>query len=301
MGPGWNELVRWATAELRRGGASRPEVEALWIAEEATGLSAADVLAETTEPTTSAVARFHEMVSRRAAGEPIQYVLGHWPFRGLDLMVDRRVLIPRPETEVLVDAVLRELRALDEELLEDPAPAGRRSPAEKLVADLGTGSGAIALALVCEEPTVRVWATDIDGDALAVARANLAGAGMPAARVRLSQGSWYSALPAALEGRFHVVVSNPPYVAAEEVLPTSVAAWEPRHALVAGSRGTEAIEEVLGGAPRWLCRRGRVVVEIAPHQEAQVVRLAETVSLEVLDVVPDQAGRSRVLVAVRRA
>lgn len=298
---GWTDVVRSATSELGRAGVPRPDVEVLWLAEEATGLSPSDLLAETTAPTTSAIARFRELVSRRVAGEPIQYVLGHWPFRGLDLMVDRRVLIPRPETEVVVEAALRELRALEEELSGDEAPEGRSSPDERLVADLGTGSGAIALALVCEEPKVTVWATDVDEDALAVARANLAGVGMPATRVRLSHGSWYSALPSALEGRFRLVVSNPPYVAADEVLHPSVAEWEPRHALVAGTRGTEAIEEVLVGASRWLCRRGRVVVEIAPHQETEVVRLAEAVSLEVVDVVPDQERRPRVLVAVRRA
>src|SRR5581483_11962387 len=154
------------------------------------------------------------MVERRAAGEPLQYVLRRWGFRTLDLLVDPRVLIPRPETEVVVEVAIRELRRIDS-----------RRP---LVADLGTGSGAIALSIAVEVPDARVWATDASADALAVARANLAGIGSPAAkRVRIEQGSWFDALPAAFRGQFDVVVSNPPYIAAHEDLPPEVVDWEP--------------------------------------------------------------------------
>jgi len=156
---------------------------------------------------------------RRESGEPLQYVLGSWAFRSLELMVDPRVLIPRPETEQVVEVALGEIRR-------------HRRP---VVADLGTGSGAIALSVVAEVAGAQVWATDTSEAALAVARANLAGlAGMAATRVRLARGSWFSALPAELRGRLSVVVSNPPYVADAEVasLPAEVAEWEPREALV---------------------------------------------------------------------
>ena len=114
------------------------------------------------------------MLRRRIAGEPIQYVLGHWAFRGLDLMVDGRVLIPRPETETVVEVALRELDRL----------GGRDRPTT--VVDLGTGSGAIALAVATERVRTRVWATDSSDEALQVARANLAGIGRSAARVQVS-------------------------------------------------------------------------------------------------------------------
>src|SRR5688500_3110506 len=121
------------------------------------------------------------MAERRLAGEPLQYVLGSWGFRTLDLFVDPRVLIPRPETEAVAGLAIEALAAIDR---------------PGLAADLGTGSGAIALAMAAERwPHVQVWATDLSADALAVARANLAALGRRGAVVRLVQGDWFGALP----------------------------------------------------------------------------------------------------------
>src|SRR5437763_6165244 len=128
-------------------------------------------------------------------------------------MVDRRVLIPRPETEEVVEVALAELSRLD----------GDRAT----VADLGTGSGVIALSIALESPTAAVLATDQSADALSVARANLAGLGMRGAtRVRLYEGDWFAALPAAHRGEIDLIVSNPPYVASNEALPDEVRKWE---------------------------------------------------------------------------
>src|SRR5689334_12274015 len=146
------------------------------------------------------------MVDRRAAGEPLQYVLGSWGFRSLDVHVDRRVLIPRPETEVVVERALEVIDAV-----------GART-----VVDLGTGSGVIALSIAMERAAVTVWATDASPDALDVTRANLAGVGRPGTRVRVAQGEWFDALPRELAGGVDVVVSNPPYVAESDVLPVEV-------------------------------------------------------------------------------
>jgi len=223
------------------------------------------------------------MLVRRESGEPLQYVLGSWAFRSLELMVDPRVLIPRPETEQVVEVALGEIRR-------------HRRP---VVADLGTGSGAIALSVVAEVAGAQVWATDTSDAALAVARANLAGlAGMAATRVRLARGSWFSALPAELRGRLSVVVSNPPYVADAEVasLPAEVAEWEPREALVAGPSGLEAVGAVLAEAPAWLEVPGEVVVEIAPHHAAAATSLARQVGFAVVEVHPDLTGHPRALV-----
>lgn len=228
-----------------------------------------------------AVAFARGMVERRAAGEPLQYVLGRWGFRGRELVVDRRVLIPRPETEAVVEVALREIRGL-------------RRP---VVVDLGTGSGAIALSVADEVAGASVWATDVSGDALAVARANLAGLGSRAAtRVQLRQGRWYEALPDALRGRLDLIVSNPPYVAEGDDLPLEVALWEPEPALVAGPTGLEAIVEIVAGAPGWLRRPGWLVVEIAPHQAAAAEAMAHQAGFGDIRVRPDMTGRLRALV-----
>jgi release factor glutamine methyltransferase len=233
------------------------------------------------------VARFDAVLGRRLAGEPLQYALGRWSFRRLDLLVDRRVLIPRPETEVVVDHALAELDGLG------AGPAGR------VAVDLGTGSGAIALSLAVERPGLVVWATDVSEAALDVARANLAGTGRAGTRVRLAIGSWFDALPAELAGRIDLVVANPPYVATGETLPHEVAAWEPPGALVAGPTGLEDLQALIDGARRWLAPGGVLVLELAPHQAGSVAARAREAGLVRVRVEPDLSGRPRVLVARR--
>ena len=229
-------------------------------------------------------ARLHlaEMVERRRNGEPLQYAAGSWGFRRLDLMVDRRVLIPRPETEVVVEVALKELAGLEE---------------PRCAVDLGTGSGAIALSLAAEGAGAEIWATDVSADALDVATANLAGlGGSAAARVRIARGSWYEALPCDLAGRVGLIVSNPPYVAEGDELEPEVESWEPGIALWSGADGLDATETILGGAGAWLGRPGVVVLEVAHHRAAESLACAEHHGFEAA-VLPDLAGRSRVLVA----
>ncbi len=219
-----------------------------------------------------------------AAGEPLQYVLGRWGFRTLDLMVDRRVLIPRPETETVVEVALAELDRL----------GGREVPTT--VVDLGTGSGAIALSVAVERVRTTVWATDASDQALEVARANLSGIGRAGARVRMARGSWFEALPAELRGAVDLVVSNPPYVATSAELPTEVVAWEPTSALWAGPDGTDDLRRIITGAPGWLADHGVLVCELSPEQGPAMADLAggwfAQVGLE-----PDLTGRTRALVA----
>ena len=274
----WRDLLHEAAARLGS------KLDAKRIVERAGGFDAAGFHTGLTEPvTTRALAYFDSMVERRAQGEPLQYVLGAWGFRTLDLYVDRRVLIPRPETEQVVEVALAELRRIE---ADDP-----------IVVDLGTGSGAIALSIAVEVPKATVWATDASADALAVARANLAGIGRAAARVRMEHGSWFAALPGLLEGRICLVVSNPPYVADDEVLPAEVAEWEPATALRSGPTGLEAVTEILGAAPQWLTRPGVAVLEIAPHQADAAVAAARAAGFVDALVQPDLAGRPRALVA----
>lgn len=224
------------------------------------------------------------LARRRSEGEPLQYVLGHWAFRTLELTVDRRALIPRPETEQVVEVALSEI-------------AGLRHP---VVVDLGTGTGAIALSVAVELAEAQVWATDIDREALSLARENRNQLG---AVVLFAEGSWFDALPGYLRGWIDLVVSNPPYVSEEEwpELDPEVRR-EPYRALVAGpgSGGTPgfgAVEAVLRGAPEWLSDGGVVVVELAPHQAGAAVAVAESAGLSSVRVVQDLAGRDRAVVA----
>ncbi len=245
------------------------------------------------------VATARAMAERRAAGEPLQYVFGHWPFRTLDLLVDPRVLIPRPETEQVLEVALAEARRLAG-LFGGPLVA----------VDAGTGSGAIALSLAAElGPAVlgQVWAVDASTDALEVAGANLAArrvtAAGPLPPVVLRLGSWLESLPARLRGSLSLVVSNPPYVGASEWehLDAEVRR-EPRQALVAGraSDGTDGladVESLLVQAHGWLGRPGAVVVELAPAQAGPAARLARELGYGAVRVDPDLAGRPRALVA----
>jgi release factor glutamine methyltransferase len=284
MTPTWRELRADASARLADAGIIPAGAEARFMVERASGYDADEWLeAAEVRPAARAEARLRDMVARRVAGEPLQYVLGAWSFRGLDLMLDRRVLIPRPETEIVVEVALEE--------------AERMGPI-RVVVDLGTGSGAIALALEAELPDVEVWACDASEDALAVARANVAGCA--ATRVRLpTAASWFDALPATLRGTVQLVVANPPYVAEHEVasLPDEVRMHEPRAALVAGPKGTEAIEGLLDEVPGWLAPGGTVVLEIAPHQSEEMQRYARELGYREVFVRDDLTGRPRILVA----
>ena len=261
------------------------QIDARRIVERASGREGAEFHTALDDPVPPrAVPFFEAMVERRAAGEPLQYVVGRWGFRHLDLLVDRRVLIPRPETEQVVEVALEEVRRIG---------AGR-----PVAVDLGTGCGAIALSLALEVPAAEVWAVDESSDALAVARANLTGAGtFVATRVRLVEGSWFEPLPADLEGRITVVVANPPYVGEDEDLPADVADWEPRSALIAGPTGMEDIEAIVAAAPGWLARPGVLVVELAPAQAERAITLALDAGFAEAECKRDLAGLPRALVA----
>lgn len=270
----WNDIRRDAVRQLRAAGIASPEAEARWLVEEA----APDMDGPVTK---RAIAHLDSMLARRAAGEPLQYVLGRWAFRSLDLLVDRRVLIPRPETEVVAGAAVEEAKRID----------------ARVAVDLGTGSGAIALALATEVATLEVWATDHSTDALDVARANLAGSGRAGCRVRLAHGDWFDALPDDLRGAIGVVVSNPPYVATGDELPDDVEQWEPSEALLAGDDGLDDIRRIVADAPPWLTRPGALVLELAPQQAMTVGALAYGAGFDDVMIGRDLSDRERYLVA----
>ena len=285
--------------ELERSLGSRSE--ARWIVEEVLGPRGTGNTPS--KPSVLQVSKVKRLTARRLSGEPLQYVLGHWQFRNLDLLVDSRALIPRPETEEVVDAALRELRSL-------VAPT-----AEPIAVDLGTGSGAIALSLAMEtmasSPSLRVLGTDVDASALALAELNRDRLSTKRPdlvdRVRFLTGNWWGALsgvPGDLRGKVVLVVSNPPYVAPEEWvnLDATVKDYEPRQALVAspgdgGAPGMADVEKVLSGAREWLARPGSAVIEIAHNQGAAAARVAKDLGAQDVLVEKDLAGRDRILTA----
>lgn len=271
----WNEL--WAQTTEAVG----DRQHARWLCEVASAAADGDeFVARQREPATQRmVAHLDAMVARVRGGEPLQYVLGEWSFRKVELAIDRRALIPRPETELLVDVVLEKL-----------AGAGTRT-----VADLGTGSGAIGLSLAAELPLdgTTVWITDASADALDLARANIAGIGRGAANVRTGLGSWFDALPA--DVRFDVVVSNPPYVAdGSPDLDESVLDWEPVDALFAGPDGLDDIRHLVAEAPACLVPGGWLVLEIGADQGAAVHELFESAGYRDVETRRDLAGHDRI-------
>ena len=284
----WRSLLNEARQRLAAtGGVDSPDVDARRIVEAAAGAVPAKFESVLDEPATNrAAAWFHSMLERRGSGEPLQYVVGSWGFRSLDLMVDRRVLIPRPETEVVAGWAADEVASRS-------AAAGRDR--EVIVADLGTGSGAIALSVAVECSSARVYATDVSADALAVASANLAGLGRPAARVTLHEGDWFEALPGALRGSIDVGVSNPPYIGTGEELPEVVSDWEPAVALWSGPTGREAVERVVDGASEWLCPGGALIMEVASHRAQESATLVSGAGFGDVRVERDMAGLERVV------
>jgi len=231
------------------------------------------------------VSHLDSMVARYRTGEPLQYVLGEWSFRHITLSVDRRVLIPRPETELVAEVAI--------------GLASQCGPT-RTVADLGTGSGAIGLSMAYELPRLgtEVWITDASADAIDVARANLAGIGPAAANVRVAHGSWFDALPDGAE--FDVIVSNPPYVAVGSPdLEPDVGAWEPADALFAGDDGLDDIRVLAAGAPERLCPGGVLVLEIGADQGPAVDDILRGAALVDIEIRKDLSDRDRIAIARR--
>jgi len=290
----WRELLAEAEQRLAAAGFDSATSDARRLVEEVSGHVGPELTLALRDPATvRGVARLDQLLARRAGGEPLQYVLGSWDFRTIDLFVDRRVLIPRPETEVVAGVAIAELVRMR-------SGAAPGTPRLRAV-DLGTGSGAIALSIAAECDGVDVWATDRSPDALAVARSNLAGLGRRGSRVQLAEGSWFGALDGELRGSIDLVVSNPPYVASNDDLPAEVADWEPAGALVAGPRGVEDLESLVDEAPVWLTSSGSLVLELAPHQASAIAARASSAGFAQVEVVRDLVGRERAVLARRRA
>jgi release factor glutamine methyltransferase len=285
----WRELRDHASSQLG------DALDAQRIVEVAGGFTPTELRAEFDERV-SDKAQMHvdAMIARRLTGVPLQHVLGQWSFRSLDIAVDPRALIPRPETEMVVEYALQELRRLETtyELI---------SP---VVADLGTGSGVIALAVAVETTHTTVLATERSAAALSLARANLAGTGGRAAqRVRMFEGSWFEPLPDSYRCGIDLVITNPPYLADDELesLDPDVRDHDPHDALFAGPTGYECFESIISQLDGWLAPHGTVVLEHSPWQGEKIQGLLVQVGFTPNNVLTldDLAGRPRVTIGRR--
>ena len=277
-----SEHISWRNMVLQTADMVGDKVVAKWLCEHASGCEPGEFPAIQDELVTNrAAVHVHDMVRRYLAGEPVQYVMGRWAFRHLDLMVDKRVLIPRPETELLPEIVMQHLHHL-------------ASP--HVIADMGTGSGAIGLSLLRELPvgSATVWLTDVSEDAINVARANAVGIGRPATHARFAVGEWFGAFNESMRGSFHVIVSNPPYIAdADPEVDESVLQWEPHMALFAGNDGLRDIRVIVSEAPQWLVPAGMLIVEMGYTQAAAVSALFESAGFVEVRVHNDITGKPR--------
>jgi release factor glutamine methyltransferase len=269
------EVLRLSAGYLSEHGSPTPRLDAELLIGHALGLPRIELYTNFDRPLDEPeLAACRVLLERRGRREPVAYILGRWGFHGLDLAVDGRVLVPRPETEVLVE---RCLALLD----------GLRAPR---FADVGTGSGAIALAVKAARPDASVTATDVSADALAVARTNAAALGLEVELVETD-------LLAGVEGRFAVVASNPPYIGEGEMaaLEPEVAEYEPRLATVAGPSGTEVLERLVAAAPAALEPGGSLVVECGAGQAEAVRGLMSAAGAGETSAEPDLAGIDRVV------
>ena len=267
------DALERGAALLAKAGVDTPEVDAEWLLAHVLALSRSELQTEQArELSVDEEASFDAGLDRRARREPLAYVLGEWGFRRLTLTVDARALVPRPETEVLVERCLTLLAGV----------------AEPRVLDVGVGSGAIALAIADEHPGTDVLAIDSSEAALALARENRARARVNG-RVRLVHGD----LLAGVDGRFDLVVSNPPYVGAEEWerLQPEIRLYEPRAALV----GTGVGEAIARDAQAVLAPGGRLVLESGPAEAPGLASALEDLGYDEVRVTADLAGRDRVV------
>lgn len=280
--PPWTvlEALRWTEGWLSKGGIPTARLDAELLMAEVLSTDRVGVYMDHDRPLAEPErAAYRELIRSRARGLPVAYLTGRREFFGLSLEVDERVLVPRPETEGLVDRAL--------ELL----PADGAHP---IVADVGTGSGAIACALAHERPGLKILATEIDGGAAASASRNVAR--LAPDRVRVVRADLLGCIAARSLG---LIVSNPPYIAEGDTdgLHPHVAAHEPAVALYAGDDGLAVYRRLLPEAAERLTGGGHLVLELGAGQGEAVTALASSSGFEVVDIRPDLAGIPRVLCA----
>lgn len=273
---GTDRRVAEVAARLAAAGIPTAEVEARWLVEH--------VVASATPR------RLEPLVRRRLAGEPLQLLLGRWPFRTVELTLQPGVFVPRPETEVVAGIAIDHVRGLGRPVL---------------AAEPCTGTGAITCALVAEVDGIEVVASDLDAGAVALARRNLAevreasAAVVRGSRAEVHLGDLLAPVPSDLRGRLDLLVANPPYLPAadRDTLATEVVDHDPAAALFGGPDGHEVVDRLVAAAPGWLAPGGLLVLEIDERRGCEVADRARSAGLCEVRVAPDLSGRDRALVA----
>jgi release factor glutamine methyltransferase len=269
-------------ADLESAGIESSSLDAALLLAYVLNVTRAALIAKGTDTLADdALAAFRALINRRLNGECAAYILGKKEFRGLEFLVNPSVLVPRPETETLVETAINTLN-------KEQAAAGFFS-----VLDLCTGSGAIAVSIKSEMPQVEVWAADICEQAIETAKANTALL-LPADSIHFYQGDLYDALPAA---RFSIIVSNPPYIPTEEIKTLAAEVQnEPRLALDGGHTGLEIIKRIIEGAPDYLFKGGTLLMETAgTKQTEKIVPLFENRGFRNINIYKDLSGQERVI------
>jgi release factor glutamine methyltransferase len=277
------EVIKKTTGFFADKGIENPRLNAELLVGHALGLKRMQLYLKFEQPLTEReLEKIRPLVRRRGAREPVQYIVGETEFFGLKLKTDRRALIPRPETERLLEIIATRL-------------AGS-PPAQVL--DLGTGSGALALGLATAFPAAMVTAVESSESALALARENAAALGL-VEHVKYLCSDWFSVLPAG--GLFELIVANPPYLSAEETAQAApeVQEFEPVAALTAGGQGLDELKKILADAPRFLAPGGLLALETGIGQHAELLRLAAAAGFSQAESLPDLAGRDRYVLAMR--
>ncbi len=274
-----DQLLDEGTARLRAAGVEAPRLEARLLLAHGLGVSQEDIIAQRAAPDAAGIVRFEEALARRLAREPMAYILGRREFFSLSFAVGPGVLIPRPESEILVEEALRRYPSRDAPLR---------------VLDLGTGSGCLLLAFLSERPRARGVGVDISADAIAWARANAQDLGLND-RAEFLQGDW----GARLAGGFDVVLANPPYVKTGDIkgLALDIAHYEPQIALDGGPDGLDCYRSLALVLPRLFSVKGRVFVELGERQAGSVKEIFAAEGLCIEGILNDFAYVPRCLVA----
>jgi release factor glutamine methyltransferase len=273
-------VLAWAAGDLQKRGSPSPRLDAELLLGRVLGSDRIGLIVNADRPLDKTeLGRYRELHQRRRAGEPVAYLLGVREFYGRPFRVDSRVLIPRPDTEILVETALSRTR--------DRSMYAR-------VLDLCTGSGCVATTLACERPTSRVLGIDISADALCVARENALRLG--AVRTAFLRSDLFSALDPA-RARYELITANPPYIADAEIasLAVDIRAFEPRQALAGGPDGLDLVRRIVEQAPAFLAPGGLLALEVAAGQAPSVRELFETRGFSALELQRDYGGHERVV------
>ena len=301
-------ILDWTRGYLERKGDEHPRLSAEWLISDACSLTRMEIYLNFDRPLTAdELSRMHEGVERRAGGEPLQYVTGEMPFRHIVLRCERGVLIPRPETEVLVDAVLEQLDFCSSVGSADASPqaeqaASTNEPRAPRVLDLCTGTGCIALSIAKERPGAVVVATDLSPTAVQLAERNARTLGLEG-WVDVLECDLAAAVVPEFMGTFDVLVSNPPYIPSDvlaEQVPAEVRDFEPKLALDGGGDGLDVFRRILELAPAALRHGGTLAVELFEQSLDEAAELVRAQGgWERVEVREDLTHRPRILLAIR--